>query len=170
VQRFAHLLGPTAAKLRPAARALRGANAAVIPFAREITPVLRGDIRPFVREARPLVRELRPASGRLATATPHLTGSFVRLNHLFNLLAYNPGGREGPEKGAARQEGYLFWVAWLDHMATQLFSDADAHGTFRPTTAGGTCRTIEKIVSERPELEFLQGLTPLLVGACGVVQ
>jgi hypothetical protein len=54
-------------------------------------------------------------------------------------------------------------------MAVQLFSNADAHGTFRPTTAGGTCSTLREIVKERPELEFLQGLTPVLVGACGAV-
>jgi phospholipid/cholesterol/gamma-HCH transport system substrate-binding protein len=169
VEAFARVLRPTAAKLRPAARALKGANDAVIPFAREIAPVLRADIRPFVRESRPLVRDLRPASRSLAQATPDLTGSFVRLNHLFNLLALNPGGREGPDKGAARQEGYLFWVAWLNHMGALLFANADAHGTFRPTTAGGTCQTIQKMIAENPEVEFLQGLTPILVGACGAV-
>jgi phospholipid/cholesterol/gamma-HCH transport system substrate-binding protein len=169
VGRLARVLRPAARHLRPAARALSGANATVIPFAREITPVLRTSIRPFVRESRPLVRLLRPASRRLAKATPDLTTSFVKLNRLFNLLALNPNGAEGPEAGKDRQEGYLFWVAWLDHMAVQLFSNADAHGTFRPTTAGGTCSTLREIVKERPELEFLQGLTPVLVGACGAV-
>ena len=36
----------------------------------------------------------------------------MRINRLFNMLGFNPGGREGPEK-ADRQEGYLFWLAWL---------------------------------------------------------
>lgn len=169
VERLAEVLRPAARDLRPAARALEGANATMLPFAREITPVLRSQIRPFVRESRPLVRSLRPAADRLADATPDLTTSFEKLNRLFNLLALNPGGAEGPEAGKDRQEGYLFWIAWLDHMATQLFSNADAHGTFRPTTAGGTCSTLRMIVKERPELEFLQGLTPVLVGACGAV-
>jgi phospholipid/cholesterol/gamma-HCH transport system substrate-binding protein len=169
VERLARVLRPASRDLRPAARALRGANATVIPFAKEILPVLRSDIRPFVRESRPLVRSLRPAAGRLERATPDLTTSFQKLNRLFNLLAYNPGGAQGPEAGKDRQEGYLFWVAWLDHMAVQLFSNADAHGTLRPTTAGGTCSTMRELVKERPELEFLQGLTPILVGACGGV-
>ncbi len=168
VETFAKVLAPAAERLRPAARALEGANDALIPFAREIAPVLRDDIRPFVRDARPLMRDLRPAARRIASATPDLNGSFVVLNHLFNMLGYNPGGAEDPSVGTARQEGYLFWVAWVNHMAVQLFSSADAHGTFRPTTVAAPCSTFEKLIEERPELEFLQGLTPVLVGACGV--
>ena len=121
VQHFADVLGPTTERLRPAARALDPANQAVEPFAKEATPLLANDIRPFVREARPLARDLRPASVQLADAAPGLTRTFKQLNNFFNLLAYNPNGREGPEN-AARQEGYLFWLAWAQHMAIQLFS------------------------------------------------
>ncbi|MEA2124936.1 MAG: phospholipid/cholesterol/gamma-HCH transport system substrate-binding protein [Solirubrobacteraceae bacterium] len=169
VERFATVLAPAARHLRPAARVIDDANDAIIPFAKEIAPRLRDDIRPFVRGARPLVRDLRPAARRLSQATPNLTSVFTRLNHLFNLLAYNPNGAEDPSVGSSRQEGYLFWVAWIDHMAIQLFSNADAHGTFRPTGVGGTCSTLERMIADRPETEFLQGLTPVLVGACGVV-
>jgi len=58
---------------------------------------------------------------------------FLRFNHFLNLLGYNPGGKEGPDK-ATRQEGYLFWLAWLNHSATALFSNSDANGVFRPVT------------------------------------
>ncbi|HWM10594.1 MAG TPA: MlaD family protein [Solirubrobacteraceae bacterium] len=161
LERYGELLGPTAEKLRPAARALAPANDALRPLAREATPLLRDDIRPFVREARPVVRDLRPAASNLAKATPALTRSFMRLNRFLNLLAHNPNGREDPGN-AARQEGYLFWVAWAQHMATQLFSSSDAHGVFRPVTVAAPCATIEQLVREEPELEFLQMLTPIL--------
>jgi len=161
LERYGELLGPTAEKLRPAARALAPANDALRPLAREATPLLRDDIRPFVREARPVVRDLRPAASNLAKATPALTRSFMRLNRFLNLLAHNPNGREDPGD-AARQEGYLFWVAWAQHMATQLFSSSDAHGVFRPVTVAAPCATIEQLVREEPELEFLQMLTPIL--------
>jgi phospholipid/cholesterol/gamma-HCH transport system substrate-binding protein len=161
LERYGELLGPTAEKLRPAARALAPANDALRPLAREATPLLRDDIRPFVREARPVVRDLRPAAANLAKATPALTRSFMRLNRFLNLLAHNPNGREDPSN-AARQEGYLFWVAWAQHMATQLFSSSDAHGVFRPVTIAAPCATIEQLVREEPELEFLQMLTPIL--------
>jgi phospholipid/cholesterol/gamma-HCH transport system substrate-binding protein len=168
LERYGALLGPTAEKLRPAARALEPANEAVLPLARKAAPLLRDDIRPFVREARPVVRDLRPASRNLAAATPDLERAFVRLNRFLNLLALNPNGREEPGN-AARQEGYLFWVAWVQHMATQLFSSSDAHGTFRPVTVGAPCATIEQLVKEEKELEFLTMLTPILTdqAACG---
>jgi phospholipid/cholesterol/gamma-HCH transport system substrate-binding protein len=161
VQRFADVLGPTTAKLRPAARALDPANQAVRPFAKEATPLLAKDIRPFVREARPLTRDLRPAATQLADATPGLTRSFTQLNNFFNLLAYNPNGKEGPDN-AARQEGYLFWLAWAQHMAIQLFSSSDANGVFRPVTVAAPCATIENTIKDQPELEFLSMLTPIL--------
>ncbi len=161
VQAFAEVLGPTTQALRPAARALDPANRAITPFAREVTPLLANDIRPFVREARPLVRDLRPASNQLADAAPGLTRSFTQLNKFFNMLAFNPNGREGPDN-AARQEGYLFWLAWAQHMAIQLFSTSDAHGTFRPVTLGAPCATIQQTIKDQPELEFLAVLTPIL--------
>jgi phospholipid/cholesterol/gamma-HCH transport system substrate-binding protein len=167
VETFADLLRPTTAKLRPAVRALDPANQAVRPFAREAAPELRASIRPFVRESRPLVRNLRPASEQLAQATPNLTRSFTVLNHFFNLLAFNPGGRETPS--ANRQEGYLFWLAWAQHMGIQLFSSSDAHGVLRPITLAAPCNSINQIIAGRPELEFLGSLTPILTStaACG---
>jgi phospholipid/cholesterol/gamma-HCH transport system substrate-binding protein len=144
------------------------ANEAIRPLAREATPLLRDDIRPFVREARPVARDLRPAAKNLAKATPALTRSFEHINRFLNLATLNPNGREDPDS-AQRQEGYLFWVAWAQHMATQLFSSSDAHGTFRPVTIGAPCATVEQLVKERPELEFLSMLTPILTdsAACG---
>jgi phospholipid/cholesterol/gamma-HCH transport system substrate-binding protein len=167
VQRFAEALKPAATHLVPAARALPAANAALIPLGREGAPLLSRDIRPFVRESRPVVRDLRPAAKGLAKSTPPLTRAFVQLNSFFNMLAYNPGGREAPS--ADRQEGYLFWLAWLQHMGIQLFSMSDAHGVLRPLTLGAPCASLEQIVKEQPELEFLNMLTPILTdsAACG---
>jgi phospholipid/cholesterol/gamma-HCH transport system substrate-binding protein len=160
VQRFADVLGPATRNLQPAARALDPANRAITPFAKEATPLLANDIRPFVREARPLARNLRPAATQTADAAPGLTRTFTQFNNFFNLLANNPGGREGPS--ANRQEGYLFWLAWAQHMAIQLFSTSDANGVFRPVTLGAPCAIVKQTISDQPELEFLEMLTPIL--------
>jgi hypothetical protein len=114
-----------------------------------------------------VVADLRPAAKGLAQSTPALTRAFVQLNSFFNMLAYNPGGREAPSPD--RQEGYLFWLAWLQHMGVQLFSMSDAHGVLRPLTLGAPCASLEQMVKEQPELEFLQMLTPILTdsAACG---
>ena len=115
------------------------------------------------------MRALRTASANLAEATPNLTRSFTVLNHLFNLVGFNPNGREEPGK-PNREEGYLFWLAWLQHNGNAAFGTADAHGTFRPVTLGGTCGVLKSTVDDNPQLEFLQGLTGVLTdtAVCGV--
>lgn len=166
VQTFAQVLGPTADKLRPAVRSLNRANAAIQPFAREATPLLRNDIRPFVRAARPLVRDLRAPGKQLADATPDLTRSFAVLNKLFDLFSYNPGGREGPEK-AAREEGYLFWIAWVTHQTNYVFSSADAHGSYRPVFLGGPCGVLEGALAEDPTGIFANMNLGAILGPAG---
>jgi phospholipid/cholesterol/gamma-HCH transport system substrate-binding protein len=168
VEQLADVLGPTATKLRPAIIALREANARTRPFALDATPRLRNDIRPFVREARPLIRDLRPAAEDLAEGEPGLTRSFAVLNRFFNMLAFNKNGREGPDK-ADRDEGYLFYVAWLTHQVNNLFGNVDAHGPGRPITYGGTCAVIENTLGKQEELEALLGLTGVLTdpALCG---
>jgi len=161
VDRMARILGPTSDKLVPVAGAIVRANRSTTPMALEAAPLLRRDIRPFVRELRPLMRDLRPAARDLAAAEPGLTRSFTVLNHLFNLLAYNPEGREDPDK-ATREEGYLFHLAWLQHQVVNLFSSGDAHGPGRPITIGGTCATARGLVAGQPESALITGLGGVL--------
>ncbi|PTL54396.1 hypothetical protein C7Y72_21935 [Paraconexibacter algicola] len=168
VEQLAKVLRPAADELRPVARALRRANDRVLPFAREATPLLRTDIRPFVREARPLVRELRPAAADLVAAEPQLKRTFTVLNHLFNMLGYNPNGREPADK-RGREEGYAFALAWLGHQSVNLFNNADANGPMRSITIAGTCNVLESTVASVPASEFLLGLTGVLTdpAICG---
>jgi phospholipid/cholesterol/gamma-HCH transport system substrate-binding protein len=142
VHTFANVLGSTTENLRPAVRALAPANKAIVPFARKTTPVIQNQIRPFVVDSRPLVRALKPASQNLAKATPDLTTSFGVLNHLFNMLGYNKSGPKDSVTDPNRDEGYLFWLAWLDHNAASVFGSADAHGVYRALTQQSTCSTL----------------------------
>jgi phospholipid/cholesterol/gamma-HCH transport system substrate-binding protein len=166
VERFANVLRPAAVHLQPALKALDRANGAVQPFATEAAPIVRDQIRPFVRDARPVVRSVDAPAGQLSDATPDLTSSFTVLNHLFNLAAYNPNGREDPSKDG-REEGYLFWIAWLQHNGASLFSTSDANGPFRPVTLGGTCQTFKSLAAAAPpmNLQLLPALTD--PQACG---
>jgi phospholipid/cholesterol/gamma-HCH transport system substrate-binding protein len=154
VERFARVLRPTADDLRPPVKALDAANAQVRPLAEEATPIVAAQIRPFVRDARPLVRSLDAPATNLAAATPDLTSTFTVLNHFLNLAAYNEGGRQGPDV-AGRDEGYLFWLAWLQHNGASLFSTSDANGPFRPVTLGGTCTVLKELTGDNPPLGLL---------------
>ena len=145
VETLANELGPSLERLRPAVRALDDANRAVLPFVKEGEPILRKQIRPFVREARPYVRDLEPAAENLNAATPDLTKSFNELNRFFNMAAYNPKGRErltgNLDTDLARDEGYLYWVAWLVQNTTSVFPTSDASGPFRRSILLVTCDT-----------------------------
>jgi phospholipid/cholesterol/gamma-HCH transport system substrate-binding protein len=166
VQGLAEALRPAADHLRPALRELTVANREVQPFAREAAPILRSQIRPFVRRARPLVRSLRPAAVNLANATPALERSFVVLNHLFNMLGFNPNGREAPGP-QSRQEGFLFWLAWLNHDAAAVFGTSDANGPLHSLTLGARCTTFKQLAGSFPGLGMLLAPTLFDPNLCG---
>jgi len=146
--RLAQELRPTLAALRPPFRKIESANKQVLPLAREGTPILKNQVRPFVRNSQPFTRDLGIGSRNLVKAGPDLTKSFGELNRLFNIASFNPGGNEGISAGCEndgncsaaernRNEGYLYWLAWIGQNTTSIFSTRDAQGTIRRITAGG---------------------------------
>jgi phospholipid/cholesterol/gamma-HCH transport system substrate-binding protein len=154
---YSDLLRTSLESLRPAFRQLDATNRQVLPFVTEATPILRDQIRPFVKIARPYVQDLRPAAKGLRIAIPNLVQSLFELNRFFNMVAFNPGGRQslpascktksGCAPGdraaaAARDEGYLFWVGWVGHLTDSLFSTGDSTGPFRRALFGVNCQTI----------------------------
>ena len=84
------------------------------------------------------------------------------------MAAFNPNGREGPEVDA-REEGYLFWLAWVAHQSVTVFSTLDAHGPFRPSLVAMSCQTIRSLAAGEAGAEFFLNLTPLLTNpaVCG---
>ena len=128
---------------------------------REAAPILRNQVRPFVRGARPVVRDLKGPADRLARSTPDLTRTFTVLNRLFNMVGYNKEGREPPEK-QSRDEGYLFWLAWLGHNGGTVFSSSDANGPFRPVTLGAPCSVFKQILDEEGASQLTMLLQPVL--------
>jgi phospholipid/cholesterol/gamma-HCH transport system substrate-binding protein len=153
VDRLAKVLGPTLEDLRPGARALGPALRETRPFLTRTTPVIRDQLRPFTRAALPTVRELRPAMRDLAAATPDLTRSFKVVNALLNTLAYNPPGES--------EEGYLFWLSWLNHVGTTVFATQDAHGPIRHGLIVLSCSTatlLQSVAQSNPQLGTLVAL------------
>jgi phospholipid/cholesterol/gamma-HCH transport system substrate-binding protein len=162
---FADELGPTTKALLPAVQEVETVNAAVSPFAREATPIVRTKIRPFVRRAVPVVRDLAPAARGLARTFPELDRNAKVLNDFTNMLGHNKDGREAPDK-AGRDEGYLFQLGWLAHQTTNLQNVDDANGPIRPIFLTGTCSTLTSLVHDLPQAEFALGLSPLLATVC----
>jgi phospholipid/cholesterol/gamma-HCH transport system substrate-binding protein len=156
-------LGPTLGKLRPGARALGPSLKESRPFFAATTPVLQKQLRPFARDALPTVKILRPAARDLAALTPDFTSVLKTANYLLNTLAYNPPGDD---------EGYLFWVSWLNHIGPTVFSTQDAHGPIRRGALFFSCSALgllDTLKTVNPQLGTIIGLTnaPPKSQACG---
>jgi phospholipid/cholesterol/gamma-HCH transport system substrate-binding protein len=146
-------LGPTLGKLRPAARALGPSLKQSRPFFEQTTPVIEKQLRPFARDALPTVKVLRPAARDLAALTPDFGSALKTANYLLNTLAYNPPGDD---------EGYLFWVSWLNHIGPTVFSTQDAHGPIRRGALFFSCDglgLLDALKPINPQLGTLIGLT-----------
>jgi hypothetical protein len=81
------------------------------------------------------------------------------------MLGFNPNGKEAPDK-ADRQEGYLFWLAWVTHQTANLINIDDANGPLRPVFLTGTCQTLITLIDDEPQLEFLMALSGVLKEQC----
>ena len=166
VRELGRVAGPAFRALRPAIREVDDANRELKPMAETSEPILRKKVRPFVRAARPYVVDVRPAARNLSRAAPDLRESFYELNRFFNMAAHNPGGAEpltgDTERDRARDEGLLFWLAWVSHNSNSLFSTADASGPFRRIVLLATCTTYQQM------LDQAASAAPLLEDALGV--
>jgi phospholipid/cholesterol/gamma-HCH transport system substrate-binding protein len=158
---YADVLGPTFNELRPFGRNLDEMNASVRELAASATPVLDDEIRPFVRAARDEIPNLRKASKRFNRATPPLTKLGEDLNEVVNMAAFNPRGAE-PVGTEGRDEGYLYWLAWLGHNGSSVFSSGDGNGWWRRIYFTVGCSNVGAILAVSP-------LAPAVTGLCGLV-
>jgi phospholipid/cholesterol/gamma-HCH transport system substrate-binding protein len=160
VSTFAAELGPTFDGLRPFARNLDEVNASTLKLANNVTGPIKTEIRPFVRSARGPIPDLEVAARQLSKATPPLTVVGKRINKLGNMAAYNPGGAEAPGT-TGRDEGYLYWAAWLGHNGNSVFSSADANGFLRRTFATIGCEQAAALLESSPFAPTVTGFAPL---------
>ena len=162
VAAFADQLGPAFSDLRPFARNLDEVNASTKKLALRTTPVVQSQIRPFVRSARAPVRDLRPAAADLAKATPKLTVVAKEINRLGNMAAYNPHGAEAAGT-PNRDEGYLFWAAWLGHNSNSVFQVQDAHGVDRRIYLTIGCDEAVNLLKSSPLAPSVTGLGTIFI-------
>ncbi len=151
--RFAQELEPASRALIPAAQALGPALRESRPLFRRTLAPVRDDIRPFARTLQQPLKHVKQAAKPLAKTTTGLTSSFTDLNRLFNALAYNPPG--------SADEGYLFWLSWLNHNTNGLFFTQDAGGPLRhglvlvDCTTTISASTVAGNFSSVPGLDFV---------------
>ena len=157
---FAGELGPTLEDLRPFVRKLDGMNSSLTDLATVATPAIRDQLRPFTRAAKEPVGDLGVAADRLADSTPSLETIVSKVNKLGNMAAYNPNGTEAPGT-EGRDEGYLYWAAWLSHNSNQIFTAGDANGTYRRIYFTVGCDQALNILKSSPLAPAVTGLGAL---------
>ena len=170
VNTLGQVAGPAFEALRRPIRRVDDVNRELRPLGEKGEPILRKQVRPFVRAARPFIRDVRPAARNLAKASPDLRESFYELNRFFNMAAYNPGGAEGLTGNSAtdlaRDEGLLYWLGWVSHNSNSLFQTSDASGPYRRAIVMATCTTFQQLLLEqgalKPVVEDALGITDLL--------
>ena len=77
------------------------------------------------------------------------------------MAAFNPNGAE-PAGTAGRDEGYLFWAAWLGHNTASLYSAGDGTGYYRRIYLSMGCEQVNDLISDPNPAA--QALTQIITG------
>jgi phospholipid/cholesterol/gamma-HCH transport system substrate-binding protein len=145
--------GPALKKLLPGAKATAPALRALRPFFQQTAGPIQNQIRPFTQQVASPVTHVAQISQGLGVSTPGLKTGFTRLNTGLNALAFNPPGTD---------EGYLFYVPWLNHDLTTNYLLQDAYGPVRRGLVLESCSTAftaEQTLLAEPYLRLLYQLS-----------
>jgi phospholipid/cholesterol/gamma-HCH transport system substrate-binding protein len=145
--------GPALKKLIPGAAATGAALRSLVPFFQQTAGPIQNQIRPFTLQVKSPVTHVAQISQGLGVATPGLRTGFTNLNQGLNAVAYNPPGS---------QEGFLFYIPWLNHDLNANYMLQDAYGPIRRglvLEACGTAVQANNILLSHPYLRMLYQLT-----------
>jgi phospholipid/cholesterol/gamma-HCH transport system substrate-binding protein len=145
--------GPALKKSIPGAKATAPALRALRPLFQQTAGPIETQIRPFTVQIKSPVAHIAQIGQGLGVATPGLRTGFTSLNNGLNSLAYNPPGE---------QEGFLFYVPWLNHNLMANYMLQDAYGPIRRglvQESCGTAQTAEQTLLAEPYLRLLYQLT-----------
>ena len=145
--------GPALKKSIPGAAATGAALQSLVPFFQQTAGPIQNQIRPFTQQVKSPVTHVAQIAQGLGGSTPGLRTGFTNLNQGLNALAYNPPGS---------QEGFLFYVPWLNHDLNADYLLQDAYGPIRRglvLETCGTARTADSVLQSEPYLRMLYQLT-----------
>jgi hypothetical protein len=91
------------------------------------------------------------------------------------MAAYNPHGAQGCPGGTCdpqpagkpkRDEGYLYWAAWLGHNGNSVFSNQDANGLYRRIYFTASCSNILNLLESSPAAPLVTPFGAVFQTAC----
>jgi phospholipid/cholesterol/gamma-HCH transport system substrate-binding protein len=145
--------GPALKKALPGSRATGAALRSLRPLFQQTAGPIENQIRPFTTQVATPVTHIAQTSQGLGKATPGLKTGFTDLNLGLNALAYNPPGND---------EGFLFYVPWLNHNLNANYLLQDAYGPIRRgilLVSCSTAFTADGTLLAEPYLRLLYQLT-----------
>jgi phospholipid/cholesterol/gamma-HCH transport system substrate-binding protein len=146
--------GPALKKLLPGSKATGAALRALRPLFRQTAGPIQNQIRPFTKQVASPVTHLAQISQALGVATPGLKTGFTDLNLGLNALAYNPQ--------QSNDQGFLFYVPWLNHDLQANYLLQDAYGPLRRgilLVSCSTAFTADGTLVAEPYLRLLYQIT-----------
>jgi phospholipid/cholesterol/gamma-HCH transport system substrate-binding protein len=146
--------GPALKKSIPGAKATGPALRALRPFFQQTAGPIENQIRPFTKQVASPVTHIAQISQGLGVSTPGLKTGFTDLNLGLNALAYNPQQSD--------DQGFLFYVPWLNHNLVGNYLLQDAYGPIRRgilLVSCSTAFTADGTLLSEPYLRLLYQLT-----------
>jgi phospholipid/cholesterol/gamma-HCH transport system substrate-binding protein len=146
--------GPALKKLLPGSKATGAALRALRPLFQQTAGPIQNQIRPFTKQVASPVAHVAQISQGLGISTPGLKTGFTDLNLGLNALAFNPQ--------QSNNQGFLFYVPWLNHNLTANYLLQDAYGPIRRGLVLVSCSTAftaEGTLLSEPYLRLLYQLT-----------
>jgi phospholipid/cholesterol/gamma-HCH transport system substrate-binding protein len=146
--------GPALKKSIPGAKATGPALRALRPFFQQTAGPIETQIRPFTKQVASPVTHIAQISQGLGVSTPGLKTGFTDLNLGLNALAYNPQQSD--------DQGFLFYVPWLNHNLVGNYLLQDAYGPIRRgilLVSCSTAFTADGTLLSEPYLRLLYQLT-----------
>jgi len=125
--------GPALKKSLPGAKATGPALRALRPFFQQTAGPIETQIRPFTQQVASPITHVAQISQGLGVATPGLKTGFTDLNLGLNALAFNPQQSDN--------QGFLFYVPWLNHDLVADYTLQDAYGPIRRGLVLVSCST-----------------------------
>ena len=125
--------GPALKKSLPGAKATGPALRALRPFFQQTAGPIETQIRPFTQQVASPITHVAQISQGIGVSTPGLKTGFTDLNLGLNALAFNPQQSDN--------QGFLFYVPWLNHDLVADYTLQDAYGPIRRGLVLVSCST-----------------------------
>lgn len=139
---------PSSKALRPALRDVTAALPDAEPLLREL-PADLAPVRRLAVRGRGPVRALRQAVEDLEPQLGDLDTSAKVLQHVVNVLGYDPPGE---------QKGFSYYLGWFGHNTNSVFSTQDANGAMWRGQFLLSCGSLGGLAPVRPVTDLLSGL------------